>query len=93
MAQAVCHRPLTQNARFQFQCSVGGTFSDKDAVELVSPCLLWFYPVDTIPPPFRILSAIHHQHHIKLILATVSLSNTKNDICKRHAGANLSGRY
>jgi hypothetical protein len=93
MAQAVSRHPLTQNARVRFQSSVCGIFGDKEAVEFVFPRILWLYPVDIIPPPFRALSAIHNPHHVKVILATASLSNAEKDICKRFVGANLSGSY
>jgi len=69
-----------------------GFMVGKAAVGLVCLRTLLFYPVDITPPPFRTLSAIHHQHNVKVILAAASLSKTQNDICKRHAGATLSER-
>jgi len=51
-------------------------YGGKKRVGVVSYRVLWLYPIDIIPPIFRTLSTIHHQHHEKVILAAAGISNT-----------------
>jgi len=76
MAQEFSQRTLTHKSRVPFQRCGCGIYGDKEAVRLVSSRVLWFYPIDTIPPIFRTLSVIRLQHHQKVILAVACLSNT-----------------